>query len=149
MEKYQITLDATAVEVINRHAAEAYPFECCGFLFGDESSGRIITLATPVTNSKEGDQRRRFEISPLDYLRAETYALENNTRLLGIYHSHPDHPAIASQHDLAVAMPFFSYVIVSVLKGETGDLKSWKLKEEVREFQEETVLIQKELITVA
>lgn len=141
MENFQITLDPSAAEVVNRHAVEAFPLECCGFLYGDESSGRMITLAVPVANSKEGDQRRRFEISPRDYLSAERFALENNTTLLGIYHSHPNHPAIASQHDLAVAMPFFSYVIVSVMEGAIADLKSWKLKDEVREFQEETVRI--------
>ena len=141
MDNFQITLDGTAVEVIHQHAIESFPFECCGFLYGDETSGRLISLAAPVTNSKEGDQRRRFEISPPDYLRAEKYALNNNTQLLGIYHSHPNHPAIASQHDLAVAMPFFSYVIVSVKDGEVADLKSWKLKEEARAFQEEDVRV--------
>jgi proteasome lid subunit RPN8/RPN11 len=139
MKDFQITLDETAVDVINQHAIETFPFECCGFLYGNETDGRFISLAVPVTNSKEGDQRRRFEISPLDYLRAEEFALKNNTQLLGIYHSHPNHPAIASQHDLAVAMPFFSYVIVSVVDGEIADLKSWKLKEDSREFQEEEV----------
>ncbi len=141
MDDFQITLDEAAVEVINRHGAEAFPYECCGFLYGRESEGRLITLAVPAVNSKSGDQRRRFEISPLDYLRAEEFALKNNTQLLGIYHSHPNHPAIASEHDLAVAMPFFSYVIVSVREGIPVDLKSWKLKENTREFQEEEVFV--------
>ncbi|MBI5913746.1 MAG: M67 family metallopeptidase [Bacteroidetes bacterium] len=139
MSDFQINIDPEAVETINRHAVEAFPDECCGFLYGHETEGRSVTLAVPVTNSKEGDQRRRFEISPLDYLRAEQFALENDTQLLGVYHSHPNHPAIASAHDLVVAMPYFSYVIVSVIDGEIADLKSWKLRDEVREFQEEEV----------
>jgi len=149
MENFQITLDENVVEAINRHAVETFPFECCGFLFGDEPAGRFISHAAPVTNSKEGDQRRRFEISPLDYLRAEGFALKNNTQLLGIYHSHPNHPAIASQHDLAVAMPFFSYVIVSVTEGKAGDIKSWKLKEDTREFQEEEIKVLQHVETPA
>ena len=80
--------------------------------------------AVPVENSKEGDQRRRFEISPLEYMKAERFAIENQLQLLGVYHSHPDHPAIASQHDLAVAMPYFSYIIISVINKKRADIKS-------------------------
>ena len=137
-----IHLSAAAIATVNEHAREAFPNECCGFLYGREEGGRKIVVAQRVDNSKEGDQRRRFEISPLDYIKAENYALEHNTQLLGIYHSHPNHPAIASVHDLEKAMPFFSYVIVSVMDGEIADTKSWKLKEDVREFQEEIVTLE-------
>lgn len=138
-----VKLSEEAVEVINADGISAFPNECCGFLYGTESTdgSREITLAVPVINSKEGDQRRRFEISPLDYLRAEQFALQNDTALLGVYHSHPNHPAIASEHDLAVAMPYFSYVIVSVMQGEIADHKSWRLKDETREFKEEQVFL--------
>jgi proteasome lid subunit RPN8/RPN11 len=140
MSNFSLKIGDEAIAVINQHGIEAFPNECCGFLYGHESDGRQISLAVPVTNSKEGDQRRRFEISPLDYLRAEQFALQNDTQLLGVYHSHPNHPAIASEHDLAVALPYFSYVIVSVMQGDVADLKSWRLKDEVQEFQEEEVL---------
>lgn len=139
MSTFIVNLSNEAVEVINTDGIAAFPNECCGFLYGHEKDGRQITLAVPVTNSKEGDQRRRFEISPLEYMRAEQFALQNDTTLLGVYHSHPNHPAIASEHDLAVAMPYFSYVIVSVINGEVADLKSWRLKDEERVFLEEKV----------
>ncbi len=137
-----IKLTSEVETVINEHGEEAFPNECCGFLYGDEKDGRLITLAVPVENSKEGDQRRRFEISPFEYMKAEQYAALNNTQLLGIYHSHPNHPAIASEHDLAKAMPFFSYIIVSVMEGKAVDIKSWKLKDEERVFFEEEVQTQ-------
>ena len=128
-------------DFIRIHGEEAFPNECCGFLFGNEINGRMINLSTRVENSKEGDQRRRFEISPFDYMKAEQFALENNTQLLGIYHSHPNHPAIASVHDLEKAMPYFSYVIVSIMDGKYEDIKSWKLQEDKREFSEELVFV--------
>jgi proteasome lid subunit RPN8/RPN11 len=137
-----VHIDKSVLETISKHGEATFPNECCGFLYGDESTGRQIMISVPIHNSKEGDQRRRFEISPLDYMKAERYALENNTQLLGIYHSHPNHPAIASVHDLAKAMPFFSYVIVSIMEGEYSDIKSWKLLDEKREFYEEEVIIQ-------
>ncbi|MEZ4982751.1 MAG: M67 family metallopeptidase [Saprospiraceae bacterium] len=124
---------------IQNHGAEYFPNECCGFLYGKEGDKREITLAKRVDNSKEGDQRRRFEISPKDYMDAERFAILNDLDLLGIYHSHPNHPAIASEHDLAKAMPFFSYLIISVNEGIPGDLKSWKLENDERKFTEEHV----------
>lgn len=137
-----IILNQNVQQIINQHAQEAFPNECCGFLYGQDKDTRTLTLAKRVDNAKEGDQRRRFEISPLDYMKAEQYALNNGLNLLGIYHSHPNHPAIASKHDLAKAMPFFSYVIVSVVEGNIADTKSWKLKETIREFEEEKVVFE-------
>lgn len=140
MKHPEITIDKAAAEAIRQHGAATFPFECCGFLYGDESGDRRhIALALPANNSKLGDQRRRFEIDPLDYLKAEQYALQHNTHLLGIYHSHPDHPAIASPHDLAVAMPYFSYLIVSVMNGVATDLKSWRLQDDQPAFLEENI----------
>ncbi|RMG77790.1 MAG: M67 family peptidase [Bacteroidetes bacterium] len=142
MEKSILHIASQALRTMESDAIQSFPNECCGFMFGNEKSGvRTIERARPVINSKEGDQRRRFEISPLDYLRAEQYAAENGLDLLGVYHSHPNHPAIASETDLSKAMPWFSYVILSIMEGNPADVKSWKLKDEVREFAEEEVRI--------
>ena len=121
------------------HATEIFPDECCGFLYGKDAAVRLVQEAVPVTNSQDGDKRRRFEISPLDYMRAERYALENDTTLLGVYHSHPNHPAKPSEHDLKQAVPFFSYIIVSVMHGKVADITSWQLNE-AGQFEEEIIL---------
>lgn len=136
-----ITIKKEILDKINAHGEQDFPNECCGFLFGEEKDTRIIDQVLPAQNYKEGDQRRRFEISPREYLQAERYALENQTQLLGIYHSHPNHPAIASDHDLRQALPYFSYVIISVHEAKAVDIKSWKLLEEARIFEEEQVEI--------
>jgi proteasome lid subunit RPN8/RPN11 len=139
MKHVELTLELE--KKIREHAEQTYPYECCGFLYGKENDGRILTDVLAVENSKEGDQRRRFEISPLDYLKAEQYALKEKLNLLGIYHSHPDHPAIASKHDLEKALPFFSYIIVSVKNGVSDEIQSWQLNEEIRQFDEEYVQV--------
>ena len=76
-----------------------FPDECCGFLLGVEHSDgtRIISKIKEVDNARPGDKRRRFEISGRDYMQAEKFALENDLALLGVYHSHPNHPAIPSE----------------------------------------------------
>lgn len=126
-------------EAMNKAAIEAFPNECCGFFFGHEISGdRVVQEVMPVENSKEGDQRRRFSIDPKAYMDAEKRALAMDMNLLGVYHSHPSHPAIPSEHDLKQAMPWFSYIILSVEKEEVKKTTSWQLNEE-RKFENETL----------
>ena len=125
-------------EMIN-HAEKTFPDECCGFLFGSENeTERNITFIMMAENIKSGDKMRRFEISPGDYLKAERFAEENNTFLLGIYHSHPEHPAVPSEYDRVAAQPYFSYIILSVLGRKFNNLRSWKLNDEFK-FVEEKV----------
>lgn len=135
---YNTILDNNAEEIIRKHGESDFPNECVGFLYGSENQGnRTIELAIPIANSKEGDQRRRFEISPIDYIKAEQYALIHQTTLLGVYHSHPQHPAKPSEHDLKQALPFFSYIIVSVMDGQSDLLTSWRLNETDNIFEQE------------
>ena len=120
-------------------ALRSFPDECCGFFFGNEiGQERIITNILTVDNSKEGDKRRRFEIAPKDYLDAERFADENELQLLGVYHSHPNHPAVPSEHDRIAAQPYFSYIIISVKENEIADIRSWQLNENFM-FEEERI----------
>ncbi len=121
-----------------RHAEEMYPEECCGFIFGRDGMTRRATGITRVANVRKGNRSSRFLIDPSDYRKAEAHALEYDLELLGVYHSHPDHPAMPSEHDLKSALPWFSYIIVSVFDGSATDLRSWRLGEEWK-FKEETV----------
>jgi len=131
-----ITLPAAVVEAIHAHGRETYPNECCGALIG--RSGAVVeTLALP--NTTEEGPRRRFLVRPSDYRAAESAAGAAGQELLGFYHSHPDHPARPSQYDLDHAWPFFSYVIVSVVNGEPADLRSWRLRDDRSQFDEETI----------
>lgn len=135
-----ISIEKNILDQLLDDARLAFPDECCGFLFGSENAAgdRELTELLVVENSKEGDRRRRFEISPHDYLRAERFADETGLVLLGIYHSHPSHPAIPSEHDRVAAQPFFSYVIVSIFGDEIRDLTSWRLDEN-QQFKSEII----------
>ena len=114
----------------------------------EDGSVRSVTTSTEVTNSKEGDQRRRFAISDMDYLRAERHAAKEGLTLLGVYHSHPLHPAIPSEHDLAVALPYFSYIIVSVQPEGSAHVRSWQL-DDSRQFDEEHIVALPDNLRVA
>ena len=111
------------------HARSSYPEECCGFLFGseDQNGNRSITDILIVDNVKSENRKRRFEIDPLDYIKAEKKASESGLKLLSIYHTHPDHPARPSEHDRKQAVPYFSYIIMSVTMDQVIDVTSWQL----------------------
>ena len=128
-------------EMVN-DAIKTFPDECCGFLFGkDENNTRTIKKIQVVDNAKEGDKRRRFVISAKDYLKAEQFADESELQLIGVYHSHPNHPAVPSEHDRVAAQPYFSYIILSVINNEFDHIRSWQLNEQ-QQFEEEKILIQ-------
>jgi proteasome lid subunit RPN8/RPN11 len=126
------TIDEKAVAIIERHAAEAYPHECCGALLG---TGDLITEAVPLSNTTAEQATRRFLVGPTEYRRAEARARALGLQLAGFYHSHPDHPARPSQHDLEHAWPNLMYVIVSVSAGSPADMTCWRLRDDRAEFQ--------------
>lgn len=135
-----LEISSDALKKMQTHAEADYPNECCGFFYGLEGETRQVRVVHEVENAKEGDQSNRFQISPKDYQEAEKYAIDHDLDLLGVYHSHPDHPAEPSEHDRKVAMPWFSYIIISVQDGQTESTRSWRLNDE-RQFKEEPVSV--------
>lgn len=135
-----ISIDSRARDLMNKDGLDSFPDECCGFFYGNEDGlgNRSVTEILVVNNAKEGDKRKRFEISAKDYMKAEQYALEKGLQLLGVYHSHPDHPAIPSEHDRRAAQPYFSYIIISVLSNRTTHMRSWRLNDNFQ-FEEEAI----------
>ncbi|HET9265302.1 MAG TPA: pyridoxal-phosphate dependent enzyme [Vicinamibacterales bacterium] len=124
-----------ALARVRADAAAAYPDECCGALLGDVAGG--VETALSLDNVTTAERRRRFLVSPQAYRTAEDEADRTGRRLLGFYHSHPDHPAEPSAFDLEHAWPNLSYVIASVHKGETADVRSWRLRDDRSRFEEE------------
>ncbi len=82
----------------------------------------------------------RSLILPKELLRGERYAREKKLDVVGNYHSHPDHPARPSQFDLDHALPVWSYLIVSVLKGKVADLRSWEMEADRTKFNAEELI---------
>jgi proteasome lid subunit RPN8/RPN11 len=72
-------------------------------------------------------------------LRVEKENRKRGLDVVGYYHSHPDHPARPSEYDRAHAWPWYSYVIVSVERGEPKAMTSWMLSEDRSRFDEETL----------
>ncbi|MFN7019054.1 MAG: M67 family metallopeptidase [Fimbriimonadales bacterium] len=122
------------------HARAEYPHECCGALLGlEQGDTRIVQQIIRLANERIDERERRFYLSPQQVLMAERRARELGLLLLGFYHSHPDHPAVPSEYDQEHALPYYSYPILSVQRGEPAELRSWRLKEDRSGYDEETV----------
>jgi len=129
---------------IHLHGETTYPEEGAGFLIGTESDPRQVKTIYPLKNAREdGARHNRYLITPQDYLKADNAANEMGLELIGIFHSHPDHPNRPSEFDREGAQPFFSYIITSVDKGQAVESRSWQLLEDRSKFKEETIDIHK------
>lgn len=145
------------IQAIQTHAESTYPEECCGLLLGHLiAETKTLIEVLPTENSWDAEmadvfqvldgsserkfsKHNRFSIAPQVMLKAQKDARDRNLNIIGIYHSHTDHPAIPSEFDRAIAWTEYSYIIVSVRQGSASDLKSWSLDDN-HQFQPEEIL---------
>jgi len=128
-------------EIIKKEGEKAHPNECCGVIFGEFAEDKKAVLVNPILNSFGDDEKyHRFLITPEDMLKAELKAREMKLEIIGFYHSHPDCPAKPSDYDRTHALPFYSYVIASVMDGKAADITSWELSEDRKIFNQEDIL---------
>ncbi len=118
-----VRLTRPALQSIREEATRAYPHEGCGALLG--AADGIVTEALTLPNQEAQSPRTRFTISPADYLSVETTAEARGSRLLGFWHSHPDHAARPSATDREHAWEGLLTVVVAVEKGRPGDITAW------------------------
>ncbi|NHZ71613.1 MAG: hypothetical protein GWP17_00800 [Aquificales bacterium] len=140
-----LKIPQTLHDQIRAHGAAAYPYEGCGLLLGRSENGRnVVAAIRPMRNvwPHEEEKRVRFRIDEQEWVQAEMEAMAVDLDIIGIFHSHPDHPPVASPRDLAWATwPGYSYLITQVLAGEPTFSQSWQLLNGRSEFVEEEIRI--------
>lgn len=106
--------------------AAGYPRETCGALIGlAEDAALRISAAPELPNQQRERAGDRFEIDPADLLACERAAERDGHELLGIWHSHPDHPPLPSASDHERAWDGYAYLIVEVGADGVGRWASW------------------------
>jgi proteasome lid subunit RPN8/RPN11 len=136
-----LEIDPELLAEIHAHGEAAYPEEGAGFLLGTDGEIRKVLKLWLLPNSREdGARHNRYLISPKDYMDGEAAADRLNLTLLGVFHSHPDHPDRPSEYDRDWAQPFFSYIITSIASGKAIESKSWRLAEDRSVFVEEEII---------
>lgn len=131
------------LERIHLHGEQAYPEEGAGLLLGELQGGdHQVREIMPLVNAREAQARHnRYQLSPGDYLQGEEFAESLGFAVLGVFHSHPDHPNRPSEFDRQWAWPNFSYLITSVMQGKAAESRSWRLKEDRTTFSEEQIAV--------
>lgn len=125
------------------HGESSYPDEGAGFLLGyDDGEQRTVAQIFTTENAREDEARHnRYLVTPQEYLQAEIAAELMGLSLIGVFHSHPDHPNEPSEFDREWAQPFFSYIITSVNDGKAIGSRSWRLAEDRSKFEEEEIFL--------
>jgi proteasome lid subunit RPN8/RPN11 len=141
-----IKIPSSILREIYDHMEASYPHECCGLLVGTSVGGdREVHQFRKCKNLNTDRAHDRYLMDPVCWLKTEREFENTPWRIIGIYHSHPDHPSRASQTDtddaLGAFMFDYSYVIVSVQKGTVASAQSWVLNEAEKRFDEEPLVV--------
>ncbi len=148
-----LTLDRNHLSLIYTHAERTYPEECCGLLLGKLTMGnkRLVDVR-PTANTWEANletdtisdasltKARRYWIDPQEMLGVMKDARSRDLDIIGIYHSHPNNPAVPSECDRQLAWTQYSYLIVSVQQGRAVEQQSWQLDDQ-QQFQPEAIVV--------
>jgi proteasome lid subunit RPN8/RPN11 len=133
-----ISFEKQARQQMTGIGERGYPHEICGLMLGISGGSRLVTEVFECGNLNKLKPETRYDMDPKDYLKGEALARQKGLDVLGIFHSHPDHPDKASETDRQAAWPGFSYVIMSIQKGKYASMKSWVLDDQ-SQFQEEPI----------
>ncbi|MEO1431669.1 MAG: M67 family metallopeptidase [Cyanobacteria bacterium J06633_8] len=150
-----IQLNKQQLQIILNHAKADYPEECCGVILGTTSNDtKTVVEIVPTDNAwnletgnnfSDSDlnhsKKRRYTISPQDMFEIQKSSRERKLNIIGIFHSHPDYRAIPSEFDRKYAWQEYSYIIVSVQKGQPSDVFSWVLDDN-SQFQQEEIRVE-------
>lgn len=154
-----LILQVSQIETMTAQAVECYPEECCGLLLGTltpASDLRHVYEVQPLSNdwtpavnpfaAADGGESlvskgNRFWIDPQALLTAQRYGRDRGWIILGVYHSHPDHPAVPSERDRQLAWSGYSYPILAVVAGQVTALTSWQLGADGQFVQEAVVRV--------
>ena len=120
-----IRIRAEVLALIEQHARQAAPAECCGLLIARD--GRIDE-AVPVEN-QAADRQRHYEIAPRDYLDALKRCRGTDAIVVGAYHSHPRSAPEPSPTDRAAAFSDFLYLIAGPVTDDVPvEVRAFRLR---------------------
>ena len=141
-----INISRRLLNEIHSQGENAYPEEGAGLLLGYEREGiRFVQSLLMLENAREDTARHnRYLITAADMLGGEKEAERLGQSIIGIFHSHPDHPNLPSEYDREWAIPWYSYLITRVDNGRAVESKSWRLIDDRSGFSPEDIIISPE-----
>lgn len=123
------------VAVMEEHARKEYPRECCGMLAG---TGNVITKIFRTRNIAASLDE--YELDPMQQVEAFEEIDRLSLKLLGVYHSHPNHPCYPSGLDIRRAFyPDTAFFILSLTDYHNPLVKAFTIRE--GKVMEEEIII--------
>jgi proteasome lid subunit RPN8/RPN11 len=150
--------DRFQIQTILDESHQTYPQECCGLLLGHKiGHDRVCHKIWPTHNRWTPEIAEEFNLEPIDeaiqhhpadrywidpqdLLAAQKWGREQGQTIIGIYHSHPNHPAVPSEQDRRWAWSGYVYLIISIQGDQLLDYRCWVLNEN-QQFESEDLLI--------
>ena len=137
-----IKISSSLLREIYDHTESSYPHECCGLMIGTFGGEKVVHAFRKCKNLNTERAHDRYEMDPMCMLKTQREFEGSPWDIIGIYHSHPDHPSRPSQTDTDRAFAGYSYVIISVEKGTVTSARSWVLNETEKRFTEEPLVVE-------
>ena len=125
-----LSIPSPQLQQLDLLATRGYPNEVCGLLIG-RIWGTVSTVERiePARNLAASRLQDRYILDPDDFLAADNAARQDGLEIVGLWHTHPDHPARPSVADLEAAWEGYVYLILSVANGAVADRQAWLLRD--------------------
>ncbi len=130
------------LDQIHAFGESSYPEEGAGLVLGTSKNNekKAVRLLTFDNAREPGARHNRYLLTPQDFLHGEQQAAALGLDVIGVFHSHPDHPNQPSEFDREWAIPWLSYIITGVEAGKAVGSRSWLLREDRTQFDQEPLL---------
>lgn len=135
----KLLLQKDVYDQVVEHVKKSYPHECCGVLAGTiKGDVKHAVKAYSIKNLNQERAHDRYNMDPVGMIQVEKEVSSLGLEIVGIYHSHPDHPPRPSKTDFDYAWPVYSYIIFAVAKGAHIEACNWCLNDPATEFISES-----------
>ena len=123
---------------------QAYPFEGCGVLLGPFGKDRLVQDIVTLRNvlKEQGRGRFDFSFSPQEFFETQRAAENKHLDIVGLFHTHPDHPPRPSATD--TSQPLLAgwiNIIAAVHGGKFKEAKAWWRDDEHHPFVETSLVV--------
>ena len=149
-----------SMDAIVAQAEREFPFECCGFIIGDNETS--VEEVRPVANIQNRmhaedavafprDARMAFLMEPKEHLAVMNEVDRRKLAIRAVYHSHPDNDAYFSATDRAQACSFdppapdypgIVYIVMSIRAGKFADAAAFAWDFDKKEFAETKLTVE-------
>lgn len=126
----KLNFSSKQIKDVSEYCEKIYPEEACGLLIGKRLPAEDLSSVTVhdiiFTKNISRHPRQKFEIDPVTLFKVMKDLRGTGDTIIGHFHSHPDHPAVASETDEKMIYDHRLYwVILSVVEGKTVELAQY------------------------